>query len=385
MLGQVKAGLIHRIIVKDFSRFARNHIDLGKHIEQIFPFMGVRFIAINDDYDSKNTDGGISGLGDQFKMLFYDLYSKDLSQKVKSSMVALKKQGKFIGGFAPFGYRKAPDDKSKLLIDEEAAVVVRRIFHLVLDEMSMYQICQVLNNESVPTPAVYMNEKFGRRDAHMEKNQNQYWTVGKIKRILDNEVYTGTLVAGKARAASVGSKKRVHIDEKDWIRVADTQEAIISREIFEKVQELRAKGFFFGTTKHESHVLCGKVICGSCGRNMAHSYQGIPKFLCNSKYFSPDAKDLKDTRKSEECKCVDPIHDKDLEGIVIGAIEDAATKATDTVRIREKASHQLFVKRKEIENEISKLTANIARSDEVLMKKYEEYLEGTLSREEYQD
>jgi len=303
-------------------------------------------------------------------------------------MVALKKQRKFVGGFAPFGYRKALDDKLKLLIDEEAAAVVRRIFHLVLEEMSMYQICQVLNIESVPTPAVYMNEKFGRRDAHMEKNENQYWTVGKIKRILDNEVYTGTLVAGKARAASVGSKKRVHIDEEDWIRVADTQEAIISREIFDKAQELRAKGFFFGTKKHESHVLCGKVICGSCGRNMAHSYQGIPKFLCNNKYFSPDTKDVKDTKDlkdTKECKCVDSIHDKDLEGIVIGAIEDAAARATDTARIREKSSHQLFVKRKEIGNEISKLTANIARSDEVLMKKYEEYLEGKLSREEYQD
>ena len=136
----------------------------------------------------------------------------------------------------PFCYRKASDDKSKLLIDEEAAAVVRKIFHLALDEMSMYQICQVLNNESVPTPAVYMNEKFGRRDAHMEKNENQYWTVGKIKRILDNEVYTGTLVAGKVSAVSVGYKKRVHIDEEDWIRVADTQEAIISRVIFDKAQ-----------------------------------------------------------------------------------------------------------------------------------------------------
>jgi len=140
--------------------------------------------------------------------------------------------------------------------------------------------------------------------------------------------------------------------------------------------------------KRESHVLCGKVICGSCGRNMAHSYQGISKFLCNNKYFSPDTKDvkdLKDLKDTKECKCVDSIHDKDLEGIAIGAIEDAAARATDTVRIREKSSHQLFVKRKEIGNEISKLTANIARSDEVLMKKYEEYLEGKLSREEYQD
>jgi len=143
--------------------------------------------------------------------------------------------------------------------------------------------------------------------------------------------------------------------------------------------------------KRELHVLCGKVIRGSCGRNMAHSYQGIPKFLCNSRYFSSDtkdvkdSKDLKDTKDSKECECVDSIHDKDLEGIVIGAIEDAAIRATDTVRIREKSSHQLFVKRKEIGNEISKLNANIARSDEVLMKKYEEYLEGKLSREEYQD
>ncbi|MFA9377846.1 MAG: recombinase family protein [Lachnotalea sp.] len=224
-----------------------------------------------------------------------------------------------------------------------------------------------------------MNEKFGRRDAYMDKNKNQYWTVGKVKRILDNEVYTGTMVAGKVKSASVGSKKKIAIDEEEWIRVADAHESIVSKELFEKTLELRASGFYHGIAKNESHILCGKVFCSSCGKSMSHSHQGIPKFLCHNKYYFATAKGFDDV------DCVDSIHDKVLEALVVGAIETTAIRAADIVRIRKKSNHELLVKRKDLEKEVNKITANINGSDEVLMKKYEEYLERKISREEYQD
>jgi len=376
MLEKVRSDLVKCVIVKDFSRFSRDHIDLGSYVEQIFPFMGVRFIAINDDYDSKETLGGISGLGDQFKMLIYDYYSKDLSEKVKTSMVALKMQGKFVGGYAPFGYSKDPANRSKLILDEKAAEIVRKIFHMALDEMSMYQISQILNEEGVVTPAVYMKQSVGRVDANMTKNLDQQWETGKVKRILDNEIYTGTMVAGKVKAVAVGSSKRVHIPEEEWIRVPNTHEAIISAEVFDKVKELRVDGFFYGTSKYLPHVLSGKVYCGGCGRNMAHSYQGRPKFLCNSRFFGGSGGD-------SDCGCTDMIHDEDLEDIVIRAIEDAAKKAVSMIEVQKVVGKAVGEKRRGLEDEIKVLDMKIMELEEVLMETYEEYREEKISREDY--
>ena len=410
MLEKIRSDLVKCVIVKDFSRFSRDHIDLGSYVEQIFPFMGVRFIAINDDYDSKETLGGISGLGDQFKMLIYDYYSKDLSEKVKTSMVALKMQGKFVGGYAPFGYSKDPANRSKLILDEKAAEIVRKIFHMALDEMSMYQISQILNEEGVVTPAVYMKQSVGRVDANMTKNLDQQWETGKVKRILDNEIYTGTMVSGKVKAVAVGSSKRVHIPEEEWIRVANTHEAIISAEVFDKVKELRPDGFFYGKSKYLPHVLSGKVYCGGCGRNMAHSYQGRPKFLCNSRFFGGKGEtdmvgdfgsyggreeidcfvgpggvdiDASGVDSNSACGCTDMIRDEDLEAIVIRAIEDVAKKAVSMIEVQRTVGKVVGEKRRGLEDEIKMLDVKIMELEQALMDKYEEYREEKILREDY--
>lgn len=239
MLKRVREEQIKCVIVKDFSRFSRDHIELGSHIEQIFPFMGVRFIAVNDGYDSK-----------------------DLSEKVKTSMAALKKQGKFVGGHAPFGYIKDPADKSKILVDGAAARVIGKIFKMALNGNYLYQISKILNEEGVVTPAIYMKQAVGRVDGNFKKHPQQNWTVSKVKRILDNEMYLGNMVQGKLKSTGVGSKRQVHVPEEEWIRVPGTHEAIISKDMFERVKEIRADGFYYGERKHESHVLKGKVFCG---------------------------------------------------------------------------------------------------------------------------
>lgn len=405
MLKKVREEQIKCVIVKDFSRFSRDHIELGSHIEQIFPFMGVRFIAVNDGYDSKETLGGISGLSDQFKMLIYDYYSKDLSEKVKTSMAALKKQGKFVGGHAPFGYIKDPSDKSKILVDDAAAMVIRKIFKMALDGNSLYQISKILNEEGVVTPAIYMKQAVGRVDGNFKNHLQQNWTVSKVKRILDNEMYLGNMVQGKLKSTGVGSKRQVHVPEEEWIRVPGTHEAIISKDMFEKAKKIRADGFYYGERKHESHVLKGKVFCGGCGKRMVHSYQGRPKYVCNTRYYGSGyvvgeeagvdaavdlftgpgevSKGVDFSVSKYECECTDMIRDEDLEAIVIRAIEDAAKRAVDMIEVQKAADKVVLEKRRALEDAIKGLDVRMVEMDQVLMEMYEDYREEKITREEY--
>ena len=152
MLDEVKNGTIKTIIVKDLSRFMRDYIVLGDYLENIFPFMGVRFIAINDGYDSAKEKGNGTDLDIQFKGLLYDFYSKDISQKVKTVTTELKKQGKYLGWSPPLGYMKDPNDKHRIIVDKETSWVVRKIFDLALKGISSRKIAMILNEENIPTP-----------------------------------------------------------------------------------------------------------------------------------------------------------------------------------------------------------------------------------------
>lgn len=156
MLDQIKRKEISCVIVKDFSRFSRDHIEQGKYIEQIFPFMGVRFIVINDNYDSNDYVGGIGEIDIAFKGILYDFFSEEQSQKVTTTLDAKRGSGKYIAAYAPFGYVKSPEDKHKLVVDEYASQIVKRIFREFLSGKSMYKIAEALNLEGIETPGVYI-------------------------------------------------------------------------------------------------------------------------------------------------------------------------------------------------------------------------------------
>ena len=158
MLSLVREGKICCIIVKDLSRFGRNYLEVGDYLEQIFPFMGVRFIAINDGYDSNDHIGTTGGIEIAFKSLLYDMYSKDLSEKMRSSLLVRRKRGEFIGPRAPFGYQFS-ENKKVLAVDEVAAQYVRRIFGLACEGYGTGKIAQILNKEKMPTPGWYKNQE----------------------------------------------------------------------------------------------------------------------------------------------------------------------------------------------------------------------------------
>lgn len=182
----------------DMSRFGRDYIVVGDYLEQIFPFLDVRFIAINDSYDSKDHKYGSAGLIDvSFRNVIYDLYSKDLSEKVRSTKKQLAEKGYCVAPYAFFGYQKAPGNKHTLLVDEDAAAVVRRVFDLFTSGLSTTEIARKFNTEGVLTPLQRKRlQKVNRRWNCVDQSKN-YWTSAMVRKILDDERYTGKAIYGK--------------------------------------------------------------------------------------------------------------------------------------------------------------------------------------------
>ena len=218
-------------------------------------------------------------------------------------------------------------------------------------------------------------------------------------------MYLGNMVQGKLKSTGVGSKLQVHVPEEEWIRVPGTHEAIISKDMFEKAKKIRADGFYYGERKHESHVLKGKVFCGGCGKRMAHSYQGRPKYVRNTRYYGSGyvvgeeagvdaavdlfagpggvSKGFDFSVSKYECECTDMIRDEDLEAIVIRAIENAAKRAVDMIELQKAADKVVFEKRRALEDEIKGLDVRMAEMDQVLMEMYEDYREEKITKGEY--
>ncbi len=280
MLNMVKELELDCIIVKDLSRFARDYIDVGCYLEQIFPFFGVRFISVNENYDSQEYTGSIPGLDINFKNLLYDLYSKDLSLKVKTALEAKKASGSYVSGNAPFGYEKAADDRHMLVIEEDEAIVVRKIFDLTLEGYSSSQITKMFNDSKVKTPVEFKIMK--GKTSKTPKGERFLWSNGGICQILRNPVYVGDIEYGKFTRNVVGGKNRLKPRD-EWKIYHNHHEPIISRKEFEMIQEGRGKK---RTSQHNvPHVLTGKAVCGCCGRNLSHRRNSRnPYFYCAGRY-----------------------------------------------------------------------------------------------------
>ena len=268
------------VIVKDFSRFGRDYMEVGSYLEHIFPFLGIRFISINDHYDSGSVRGNISDLDVNFKNLLYDLYSKDLSQKVRTSLRAKKESGQYVSANAPFGYEKAPDDRHMLVISEDEAAVVREIFSLALKGVTSSQTAKKLNLEHVPTPVEFKIRK--GKTSRKPKGERFYWSSSVICSILRNPVYAGDVEYGKTEKEQVGGRS-VMKARAEWKIIRNHHAPIIDREDFEEVQKSRGKGQGKGTGK-KRHPLIGKAVCGCCKRNLQIKGEQNPYFNCPNRY-----------------------------------------------------------------------------------------------------
>lgn len=276
---------INCVIVKDFSRFARDYIEVGRYAEQKFPEWQIRFISVNDGYDSNDFRGMTGGIDMALKSIVYTMYSRDLSEKVKSARKILQKQGKYFAPYAFFGYNKSPDDKHKLIVDPCASEVVKRIFALRISGSSPAQIAYILNEDKVPTPSVYkkMNDPL-TRDWNTVSEYCK-WSLGTVGNILRDERYTGKLIAQKYERIAVGSSKVRAVASENRIVVPNTHESIISQKTYDEVQALSKRKKRSNTSKFS---LASLVCCGGCKHKMSMSKTQIKdtSYWCDYKRFS---------------------------------------------------------------------------------------------------
>ena len=231
MLELMRCGRINCIIAKDFSRFSRNAMESGYYIERVFPLYRVRFIAIGDFFDSSDHLDGTGGIDVAFRFLMHEYYSKDLSMKVKSAKRVLMERGEHIVGGAIYGYRK--NDSGKWEPDPEPAEIVRQIFSMALEGLSTSQIRDRLFTARVPAPREYEYMQRGK-----EFEPRYIWPTRSVFRVLTNEQYTGTYIAGKIESTRIGNKSRVEHDRSDWIIIPNSHPAIVNKEDFAAVQEM---------------------------------------------------------------------------------------------------------------------------------------------------
>jgi len=252
--------------------------------------MGVRFIAINDGYDSNDYTGTTGGLEVAFKSLMYDMYSKDLSVKMCSALEVRRKRGDYIGPRPPFGYRFS-ENKRVLAVDETAAGYVKRIFGLACEGYSTGQIAVKLNEEGIPTPGQYKNQS--REEYHILAGKG-CWDRKMVLKILENRVYLGTVVNAKYKVAEIGGRRFKRVPDGERIYVEGRHEAVITEEEFVQASKaIRYRGMQKGKTHHfeKSHVLSGKLKCRNCGKSMVRiSCTKIPCYACERAKYDVDGR-----------------------------------------------------------------------------------------------
>ncbi len=268
MMEDVRNGRINCIIVKDLSRFARNYIEAGRYIERIFPFLGVRFIAINDGYDSAKERTQSDEIIIPFKNLINDAYCRDISIKIRSQLDLKRKKGEFIGSFAVYGYLKSAENKNRLVVDPYAAKIVRDIFAWKLDGLSQQGIADRLNEIGEPSPMEYKRFLGLKFSSSFQVNPKAKWFAVVIGRILKNPVYTGHLVQGKESTPNYKIKQRFRKPEDKWIRVENTHEPIILQEVFDTVNRILSQDTRIAPDKETVYPFSGLLFCGDCKSGM---------------------------------------------------------------------------------------------------------------------
>ena len=267
MMNLVDKGDINCIIVKDLSRFGRDYIGVGEYLEKYFPLNDIRFISVNDGYDTINTNSN-----DDFimpiKNIFNAQYSKDISKKVKSAFRSLQGDGKFVGAFATYGYVKDPQDRHKIIIDEPAAKVVREIFSMYNSGIGKQSIARRLNEKNIPCPSEYKRMNGFKYVNSIRRELTKYWTYSTIARILKNEMYIGNMVQNKSVRKTVRGKAKKN-DESNWIIAQGTHAPIISKEVWNTTQELLKRNTRQLDFDSSVGLFAGYIFCGNCGRAMS--------------------------------------------------------------------------------------------------------------------
>ena len=275
LLDMLRNGKINCIIVKDFTRFGRNAIEVGYFMERVFPLYGIRFISINDDFDNSQYQEDTGGLGVAFKYLIAEYYSRDMSIKSKTAKYVKMKRGEYQSTICPYGYRKGED--GRMVPDEETAPNVRLIFELAKEGKNTSQIIRTLYDNKIQTPGEYKTSK--GIATHDISRCCGIWEKSTISRMLVDERYAGTYIIGKRCVTEVGSRRVRMKDESEWFKIPNHHPPIISMELYNQVQSQLTHRRCIKKRKKE-YILKGRVFCGNCHHALTRSNNKIPYYFC---------------------------------------------------------------------------------------------------------
>lgn len=375
LLDDAKNGIINTIIVKDLSRFGRNYIQVGQYLDYVFPAFGIRFIALQDNVDTANREsGGMEMM--PIMNVFNEWHAASTSKKVKSVIRAQAKDGKYHSPKAPFGYMIVDKNKRLPVIDEPAASYVKRIFTLRLQGYSTNAIRDTLNLENIPSPQRYMEEKFGKNG---DFRSLRLWSSISVKAILENPIYTGDLVQQRVTTVSYKNHKRIYRDESEFLVIPNTHEAIIERDVWNRVQALKQSVSRGRQQKRNgiTHPLSGLMFCADCGGKMQ-----MRKALYKGKnYFSFDCGDH--CRIGKQYCFSHHITGNILEEIILTDIQSKVkTVITDEAAVRqqflERNSRLTQEKVKSAQNELKKKSKRLAELDGLIESAYEDKVKGKM-------
>lgn len=370
MLEQVRLGKAQCIIVKDISRFGRDYITAGNYISRVFPFLGVRFIAINDGLDSIHIND-VDSLDTAFKTILYDLYSRDLSRKVRSAKRFRAQQGEWLSAIAPYGYTRDAQKKNHMVIDPPAAEVVRRIFKMIAEGLSTVQVAKILNQECIPTPMLYKQAQSSTPRHWNTLYEENFWTDSAIIRIVRDEQYLGKVVYGKRFYDQIGQGHSLKVSKKDWIIVDGMHEEIVTQEEFDRAQAALRK-FSERAGASCSNPLSKKVRCGICGHAMIRGDVKQPYFFCRT------------SRLVDSFSCSgEHVPESDIVEIILAGLRTQAVSAVRWGRIWEARHQKEKTDFTAVKKQIASLKEICNQQDSQIQELYEALVSGDVSRDEY--
>lgn len=401
LLEDVKHGQVAGILVKDFSRFGRNHIEVGNLIEKIFPLLDVRFIAVNNHFDSINYQRTTPDMDVAFENLMYDYFSEENSIKIRNDLLQKRMRGKYMATFAAYGYKKAEKDHNQILVDEEAAGIVRLIFQLYIQSGVKADVARYLNERNIPTPQEYARRKGVVQHWKYEEGK-KLWNGSIIGRILRNPIYIGNTVFHKKEVTEVGARRTKCLPESEWKTCESTHAAIVSKEVFEQVQRMemelkekkrsRREGDIIAEEGERNHGVSGRycegekrlrgnggsaikglVKCGGCRHNMLRRNRKNATYYCRSYYEG----------KVPGC-CQENIREDSLLEIVRDAVKRQTMFASDLRELSEQYATMAKQRKDQAEKERKQIQGKLQKCRDESFSLYERYKREEISGQEFQ-
>lgn len=382
MMNDLRDGKIDCIIVKDLSRLGRNYLESGEYIEMVFPFFGCRFISVTDRFDTKYQQADISV---QLKNMANEMYAKDISRKICSTMRTIQDQGKFAGSRAPYGYRLDPADKHHLIIDEETAPIVKQLFELLAEGNTVHFVATTMNANGIPSPGRLLYE---RGIASTDHFKNSKWYMQTVRRILQDEIYLGWMVSGKFRSTyhSTGKKGSQPVPREEWIVTKGTHEPIVTEELFNEVQEYfvrmkeeHGQTAVYNSKSKKASIFKGHLRCGECGQAMflrnKHSHGKVTAW-----YYCA----LHENYNSSYC-VKKAVKKQDVEDIALKLIRTQIKLFTDAremiIALNKKESSK--TKHRIYSDQIRNVKKQIEKYMSLKASLYEDFANGVLSQSDY--